>query len=999
MRRKLTAAIGFAALLSSNSLLSFAADFPAVTIHNPVAVNLGHVDALTSGKVTDKSGIGLQGVSVVEKGTSNGTTTDNDGNFTLSTTKETGILVFSFTGFLPKEVSFNGTGNFNVSLDEDEKNLQGVVVVGYGTKQKSQLTGSIASVTAAEIRAVPVISPGQALQGRAPGVDVQSTSNAPGGNVSIRVRGTRSINAENEPLFVVDGIPISGGLNDINPNIIESMEVLKDASATAIYGARGANGVILITTKRGNSGKSMILLDSYLGIAQITNRVNGLDAEGWIAYKKASLKTDQLNRLLDPIELRNYNEGKQVNWVDQVLKTGMQQNHSVGISGGNEKTRFFVNVNYLKQDGLIKKSDFTRGSIQVNLSHQVTNRLSIGTSTLISMSKQNILNQGSVLGQAMIISPLGDVYNPDGTYRLFPTTEALNGNPLTDLQNEINQRVRTRLFSSLYAEYQILKGLKYRVNFGPDLTFDDSSRFIGSYTTQLQGALNRAGVAKAETKAYTLENLLTYGTEIGDNHKFDVTLLQSTQRQNYRVSSIEAQGMPSETLLWHDLSAGQVRSFDSNEQEWSLLSYMARLNYTLQDKYLITLSARRDGSSRFGENRKFGFFPSAAFAWRLVEENFLRNVKAVSDLKLRVSYGATGNTALNPYQSMGSLSRRAYLFGSEPALGFEPASLPNADLHWETSKQFNTGLDFGLLNNRISGSFDFYQINTTELLLNRALAPSSGFQSILSNIGSTRNTGYEFNAKTINLGTSSAFQWSTTLNIAFNKNEIIDLYGSNRNDVGNSWFIGQPISVFYDMVFDGIWQEKDAAAAAVYGRTPGHIRVKDLNNDKLLNADDRAILGSPFPKWTGGITNSFSFKNFELSVFFNTRQRFMVSSELYAPNNLEGRYNIPTFVNYYTPANPSNDFPQPVSAGANNPNLNVLRYRDASFVRLRNATLSYSFGTKTLQAAGIQSLRLYVSGNNIFTFTKFKGWDPEAGNTTASYPNQRLILFGLNASF
>jgi TonB-linked SusC/RagA family outer membrane protein len=465
------------------------------------------------------------------------------------------------------------------------------------------------------------------------------------------------------------------------------------------------------------------------------------------------------------------------------------------------------------------------------------------------------------------------------------------------------------------------------------------------------------------------------------------------------VSSIEAQGMPSETLLWHDLSAGQVRSFDSNEQEWSLLSYMARLNYTLQDKYLITLSARRDGSSRFGENRKFGFFPSAAFAWRLVEENFLRNVKAVSDLKLRVSYGATGNTALNPYQSMGSLSRRAYLFGSEPALGFEPASLPNADLHWETSKQFNTGLDFGLLNNRISGSFDFYQINTTELLLNRALAPSSGFQSILSNIGSTRNTGYEFNAKTINLGTSSAFQWSTTLNIAFNKNEIIDLYGSNRNDVGNSWFIGQPISVFYDMVFDGIWQEKDAAAAAVYGRTPGHIRVKDLNNDKLLNADDRAILGSPFPKWTGGITNSFSFKNFELSVFFNTRQRFMVSSELYAPNNLEGRYNIPTFVNYYTPANPSNDFPQPVTAGANNPNLNVLRYRDASFVRLRNATLSYSFGTKTLQAAGIQSLRLYVSGNNIFTFTKFKGWDPEAGNTTASYPNQRLILFGLNASF
>lgn len=954
---------------------------------------------IVAGRVTDKSGTALAGVSVAEKETSNGTTSDNNGNFTLSTTKTSGVLQLSFTGYTMQEINFSGSANITVALETDGKNLQSIVVVGYGTRQKSQLTGSIASVSSSEIKAVPVISPGQALQGRAPGVDVQSTSNGPGGNVSIRVRGTRSINADNEPLFVVDGIPISGGLNDINPNIIESMEILKDASATAIYGARGANGVVLITTKRGTSGKSIVSLDSYVGIASITNRVDALDAQGWLAYKKASLKTEQLDRLLDPIELRNYNAGKEVNWMDEVLRTGMQQNHSLGISGGNQKTQFFLNANYLSQEGIIKKSDYTRGSIQVNVNHRVNDRLSVGTSTLISMSKENILNQGSILGQAMTISPLGDVYNADGTLRLFPTTEALSGNPLTDLQNQITQRVRTRLFSSLYGEYQFVKGLKYRLNFGPDLTFDDYGRFTGSYTTQLQGALNRANNIKGETKAYTLENILTYNTEIGTKHKLDFTVVQSIQRQNFRESNIEAQGMPSEKLLWHDMSAGQIRNFDTNEQEWSLLSYMARANYGFNDRYLLTVSVRRDGSSRFGESRKFGIFPSAALAWRVIEEKFMQKSDLFSDLKLRLSYGAIGNTALNPYQSMGSLSRRPYLFGAEPALGFEPNTLPNDELHWETSKQLNAGLDFGLLNNRITGSFEFYQINTSDLLLNRALPPSTGFQNILSNVGSTRNTGYEFNVRSANLDPAGAFKWSTNLNVAFNKNEIIDLYGSNKNDVGNRWFIGQPISVYFDNVFDGIWQAKDATAAAVYGRTPGQVMVKDLNNDKVINADDRAILGSPFPKWTGGITNTFSYHNFELSVFFNSRQHFMTTSELYSPNNLEGRYNIPSFINYYTPANPNKDFPQIVTPGASNPNLSVLQYRDASFVRLRNATFAYNFSDKLLKPAGVQSLRLYVSGQNLFTFTDFKGWDPEAGSTTSAYPNQRMILFGLNASF
>jgi TonB-linked SusC/RagA family outer membrane protein len=949
------------------------------------------------GRIVSEGGDPMESVTVTVKGTNKATSTDANGEFELNDVDEKASLVVTGVNIETREMRV--TENMLITVTSSVSLLKETVVIGYGTRQKSQLTGSIASVQSSEIKAVPVISVGQALQGRAPGVDVSSTSNVPGGGVSIRVRGTRSITADNEPLYVVDGIPLSGGINDINPNIIESIEVLKDASATAIYGARGANGVILVTTKRGNTGKTIVTLDSYIGVSSIANRVNALDAEGWVAYKSASLRTDQLNMLLDPIEIKNYNEGKQVNWLDFVLREGIQQNHSVGISGGNQKTQFFVNANFVRQEGIIKNSDFTRGSIQINLDHRVNDRFRIGTSTMISMSKENILNQGSILGQAMTISPLGEVFNADGTYRLFPTTEALSGNPLTDLQGEKNQRVRTRLFSSIYGEYEFLKGLKYRVNFGPDLTFEDRGRFIGSNTTQLQGALNRATSAKADTKAYTLENLLTYVQNFGESHKMDITLLQSMQRQNFTENVIEAQGLPSEKLLWHDMSAGQIRTFDSNEQGWSLLSYMARINYGFKDKYLFTITARRDGSSRFGEDRKIGYFPSAAFAWRIVEENFMQQAEAISDLKLRISYGSIGNTALNPYQSMGSLSRRPYLFGADPALGFEPNTLPNAELQWETSKQFNVGLDFGLLNNRVSGSVEFYQIRTTDLLLNRALPPSTGFQSILSNIGSTKNTGYEFNVKTNNLSQASTFRWTTSLNLAFNKNEIVDLYGSNVNDVGNKWFIGEPISVHYDMVFDGIWQEKEAADAALYGRIPGQIKVKDLNNDKIINADDRAILGSPFPKWTGGMTNTFTYKNFDLSVFINTRQKFMITSELYASNNLEGRYNIPEFINYYTPARPSNDFPQPVKAGSNNPNLAVLQYRDASFIRLRNVSLSYTFSNKMLKPVGVQSLRLYVTGYNLYTSTDFKGWDPEAGNTTGSYPNQKMILLGMNASF
>lgn len=953
-----------------------------------------------AGKITENtSKEGLSGVNVVVKGSTTGTTTDKDGMFQIYVPNEATSLVFSSVGYLPQEIIVGKQTIINVVLEIDAKTLQDVVVVGYGTQRKSQLTGAISSVSSKEIQSIPVTSADQALQGRAAGVDVITSSHAPGATATIRIRGVSSIRANNDPLFVVDGIPIAGGLSDINPNIIESMEVLKDASATAIYGARGSSGVILVTTKRGKEGKTQITYDGYLGVSQIANKVEVLDAEGWIKYKSAAYKTSDLSKILDPIELKNYQAGKQVDWQDLNLRNGMQQSHNVGVLGGNQKTRFSVNFNFLQQNGIVYNSDFTRGSLQINLDHQISSRIKIGTSTLISYSRDNLINQGQVLGQAMRIGPLGDVYNEDGTYRLFPTGEALLGNPRTDAENEKNQRFRTRIFSSIYAEAQLWKGLKYRLNFGPDLSFVNNGRFIGSYTNTLQGGLNRASNAKSDTRAYTLENLLNFNQTFRNIHNIEATLLQSIQQQTSESNTVEVQGVPSEKMLWHDLSAGQIRTFDTDQQQWSILSYMARINYSLMGKYLVTLTARRDGSSRFGQDRKYGFFPSAAVAWRISDEKFLINIQAISDLKLRASYGAIGNTALNPYQSMGSLSRRSYLFGSAVGLGFEPSTLPNFDLKWEVSHQANVGLDFGFFNNRIAGSLEYYQIKTKDLLLNRALAQHSGFTSILANIGATQNTGFEFNVNTVNVETNGGFKWTTSLNGAINKNQIKDLYGDGKDDVGNSWFIGQPISVFYTMQFDGIWQANEVDQAKVYGRTPGQIKVKDINNDNRITADDRVIIGSAIPKWTGGITNNFSYKGFDLAIFVNTRQKFMVNSGVYGLDNLEARYNIPAFVNYYTPENPSQDYPLPVTPGMNNPNIDILRFRDASFVRVRNINLGYNFGNKQLKGTGVQTLRLYASAQNPFTFTKFQGWDPESGNNFDSYPSTRLFMFGLNASF
>lgn len=953
-----------------------------------------------SGRVTDENGSGIPGVNVTEKGTTNGTVTDAEGAYKLAVEGPNSVLVFSFLGYISQEQSVGSNSLINASLAPDNKLLSEVVVVGYGTQKRSDVTGAISQISTEKITAVPVVSAAQVLQGRAAGVDVVASGNAPGAGMTVRVRGQRSIQAGNDPLYVVDGIPFDGGLNQISPNDIQSMEVLKDASSAAIYGSRAANGVVLITTKRGTAGKTLVSVDSYYGVQNIQNQVAVLGAEEFVNFRKIAQRRDDLNTILAPEEIANYNSGKSVNWQDLLLdKNAPQQNHQISVSGGSDKTQFLVSVNYLQQKGIIAPSNFERGGLRVNLDHNLSKALKIGVSSLFTRSLTNTVDVGNALAAAAQISPLGDVYDPLGNLLLFPTqSEQLVVNPLTDIANNINKTWANRIFASLYADLTLGKGFSYRLNFGPDLTFTNNGRYIGTETNAKKGALDEGQSNRSDAYSYTLENILRYANTFRQEHKLDVTLVHSIQSRKYNFTNVSAQGFPTNQVEWQKLSSGTIKGFDSGAEDWQLLSYMARANYGWKEKYLLTLAARLDGSSRFGSSNQFGFFPSAAFAWRVIEENWMRPARWLSDLKFRLSYGTVGNTAIDPYQTIGALSRQAYLFGSNPALGFGPSALPSPNLKWETSKQFNIGLDFGVFNNRLTGSLEYYRTDTDDLLLSQSLPPTTGYSTILTNVGATSNKGFEVTLQTVNVDAPSGFKWTSDINLATNRNQIRRLLNDTQNDVGNAWFIGQPIQVFYDNRYAGIWQTAEAEEAKRYGRTVGQVKIDDINNDGVMNADDRVILGSPFPKWTGGLTNTLSYKGWNFSFFVYARQKFMINSAIYGSNldNLNSRYNIPQFIDYWTPENPGGRYPNPVPIGTNNPNINTLGYVDGSYVRVRTITLSHDFAKNLINKTGLQSLRVYVTLNNPFNFTRFKGWDTEAGAAVNSYPSTKLVLAGLN---
>jgi TonB-linked SusC/RagA family outer membrane protein len=886
--------------------------------------------------------------------------------------------------------------------------LQDVVVVGYGTQIRKDITGSVASVAGEDLQKTPKVNAVEALKGRVAGVDIVTSGNKPGDGITIRIRGERSLTASNDPLYVLDGIPMSGGIGDVNPNDIESIEVLKDASATAIYGSRGASGVVLITTRQGRSGQTTVTYDTYGGMQEDTRRMPMMNGPQFAQYKREASRTvgkyqcptnvvscahgDSV--LFWPVELASLKTGRWTDWQNLVLQPGSQINNEVRITGGDEKTRFTFSGAHLDQRGIVKGQDFGRWNARFNFDHHVSPRLRLGTSTLLVKSDQHIGRGDGVYSEALGNDPLGMPYDSLGNLIFKPTPDGQRVNPLSDVLNQRDDRSRTRVFGTMYADYNVNESLNWRVNFGADITFFRRGQFWGAQTQAMQGSGANGSLQQNRTLAYTLDNILTYRHSLGESQRVEATLLYSIQDQQFEDQTTSATGLPYELDQYYDLGSAAHIGGTSNLTEWKLQSYMARFNYALKDRYLLTLTGRVDGSSRLAPGHKYQLFPSVALAWRLSEEDFIQRLHVFSDLKLRLSYGQTGNTAISPYQTEGCLSRTIYSFGDQPAIGYRPGCLPNPDLTWERTSQADVGLEFGLLSGRLSGSVDVYRASTSDLLMSRQLAGTNGYSSILQNVGSTLNTGAEVALNSQLVQNWHGLGWDMRLTWGMNRNRIVSLFGGNKDDVGNRWFIGYPISVYYDYRFAGIWQLRDSVLAKTYKETPGQIRVVDVNGDGKIDANDRVILGTPYPEWTGSLTSRFDWSGFDLSVMAVARLGGMANDQFRKDQNvLAGRYNN-LAVNYWLPTNPSNTDPRP-NVDQEFPLYNsALGFEDGSFIRVRSITLGYTVPGGRFGPFRGRSLRVYATALDPFLFTRFQGLDPESA-TNAGVPAYRTMLMGL----
>ncbi len=982
--------------------------------------------AVTGTIIAAEDNTTLPGVTVLVKNTTTGTTTDQNGKYSLNVPGDNATLVFSAVGFATQEIAIGNRSVVDVKLGVDLKTLNEVIVVGYGTQKKSQLTGAISSVSAKEISALPITNAQQALQGRAAGVDVNMGGSKPGSVPQIRIRGRRSFNGSNDPLFVVDGIPLSGGIEDINPNDIASMEILKDASSTAIYGSRGSNGVVIITTKRGSPGKTVVSVDAYSGISKSLGRIDVFNGPEFAEYKRESRRagghypdgpsTDEADaKIFEPVELESIKLGRSTDYPDQLLRTGSINSYQVGVSGGTEKTQFNISGNFFKDKGVVKNQDLTRFTFRINLDHKINDKLRVGISSLTSHYIRNGENFNP-LGGSLSENPLGKPYDDEGNLIFLPTQDGLRTNPLAEIVPGavLDERKNYRIFNSLYAEWKIIDGLSYRFNFGPDFKIDRYGRFFGSQTQARRGAPASASAFNRQIFNYTLENIVNYTKQFNTVHNLNVTLLQSFQRDNEERYVIDVTGIPAQTQKFYSLGSGsQVNGVGSSIEQWTLLSYMARVNYDFNDKYLLTATIRADGSSRFGANNKFGYFPSVAVGWNISNENFMKSVRWMDQLKLRLSYGAVGNTAIDPYQTQANLSRTSYAWENNAAFGYRPGSIGNPDLKWETSATANAGLDFSFFSGRISGALEYYVTNTTDLLAPQPLPNSTGFGGFTTNIGHTRNKGYELTLSTVNVD-RGGFRWNTDLTFNHNQEEIVELANGKVDDVAAGRFIGQPLSVVYDLKKIGIWQTDELDLAKSYGYKPGEIKIQDTNNDGIINANDRQILGSAIPKFVAGLTNRFEYKGFDLSFFLYARAgQFIVSDFHNGFNTLAGRYNN-LDIDYWTPNNPTNEFPRPNENQESPRNSSTLRYFDGSFLKVRNINFGFNVPKSWAAKLGMTSLRVYTSIQQPFIFSqyrsKYKGIDPEVeldnGNSNGNRgisadlsPATSITTFGINAKF
>ncbi len=954
-------------------------------------------ELLVRGKVTDSQGESIPGVTITVKGTSGGTITDIDGNFSIMVDEAADILIFSFVGMKSQEVSIGDRNEINVTLEEDLVGLDEVVVVGYGSMRKSDMTGTVASIPQDRLEMVPNVDITQAIQGAMPGITISTNSAGAAPNSSILIRGRNSIKASNNPLVVLDGIPYEGALSDISPNDIKSIEVLKDASSAAIYGSRGANGVILVTTKQGRKGETVISYDGYYSLQKMANFPELLNGEEFYKFKM-----ERNPSTMTEAEQEIYESGEWVDWTDLALRDGKSQNHTLSVSGGNEKTNFYISGNILDVKGLAVNDKFLRVSNRVNLQTDITDWLTFGTRTSFTYTNQDGISPS--IYDVTWMNPLSRVYNDDGTLTLYPNPASTNfSNPLAaTLISNIDRSYQ--LVSNNFFEVDIpfVEGLSYQLNSGIRYKFTDDASYYGRDVKQGAENQGESSTLRAKYENYTVENVLNYERDFG-KHSLFFTGVYSFEENNFSSNGLKASGFPHDILTWYAADQASLIEPSYGYSKTNLLSQMLRFNYVFDDRYLFTLTGRRDGYSGFGEEDKWGFFPSFALGWNIANESFFPFSETVDMLKLRISWGENGNQALGAYETLTRLSGQDYVFGSTTLPGYVPSKLGTGNLSWEKTENFNVGVDFALFKSRIRGDLNYYVANTTDLLLDRTISPIHGIGEITQNIGETRNSGFELSINSANIKTND-FSWSTSLNMAFTNNEIVSLYGildedgNEIDDVANSWFINEPIQVIYDYEVIGVWQLGEEEEADVYGSEPGMVKIRDVDEDGDVDAEDRVILGQRDPDFTWGLNNGFNYKDFGLSVFVHGMHGMLKYNSLKTDNVWTDISRNTTKKNWWTPENPTNDFYANSEDGSSSGSGNANYYENAGFVRIKDITLSYNLPNNILNRIGLSKARVYFTGRNLMTITDFGGMDPELDGQRG-IPLQKEYVFGLNIGF
>lgn len=973
--------------------------FSAISVFAQSRVIAGRV-------VNDSTGDPLAGATVKVKNSTVATQTDADGKFQLKWNESRNPdLVVSFTGY--DEVSVKGSDNVNIGLRPSNKRMDEVVVIGYGAVRKKDLTGAVSSIKGDEVRKVAAGNVMESIQGKVAGVDIVRTSGSAGATPNVTIRGNRSIIAGNGPLYIVDGIQYNN-FQDINSQDIVSMEVLKDAASTAIYGSRGANGVILITTKKGSSGKPRVSANAYYGISEVAGYPKPMTGPEYADLRRQANRTTGVwNSIADDpkifpnaADLKAVQDGVSTYWPAFNLTKGSQQEYGVGVSGGSDRTKVYFSFNYFKEEGLLKNDFSKRYTVRLNIEQALSKSFKVGLESQLAYFDQNI-RADNILTVSNKVLPYYTPYNADGSVARFPG----NGNQFNPLLQEndgayINKFNTTRILTTAFAEWRPFSGFSLRSNLGVVNGSTRGQLFMDANT--IDRALSSGSLSRITNNFQTdvtWENIASWNKDF-NRHTVGVTGI--TSYLSFRTDESSAQGT-GQLLASQGANALQNNplniAISSNYVGSNLLSGAFRINYDYDDRFLLTLTGRSDGSSVLAKQNRWAFFPSVAAAWRIAGESFMAGQKTFNELKLRASYGRAGNSAVRPYQTQTGAILIPYSWNDQTALayGLNP-QISNPDLGWEYTTTANIGLDFALWKNRVSGSVDVYESKTDDLLLTRQLPASTGGRTILQNIGKTNNKGIEITLQTVNVQTAS-FRWTSMITYTRNKESIVEL-PNGQNDIANRWFIGHPVRSFYDYQKVGIWQIPDSAVARSYGYKPGDIRVADLDNSKTITAlGDRMVLGSEVPDYSLGFNNDFACKGFDLNIYVFARQGQMFVSDYankFEPNAIENGAKV----DYWTPENPTNSYPRPNAniSRAALPFATTLGYQDGSFVKIRNITLGYSLPTKLTQKWKIQNLRWYVSARNYFVFSKIKDYDPEGGGSFER-PLNKLLVTGLNIEF